>query len=354
MKDKKPSVVVPLKTNARHLQQLFTGLESLARKGFISLMYERNVTQHHKASAFIKVDNAQIYIDCSDSPDIHKEEYQHCELYFKRTLRNEDRQTLSKLRPFGLYFEVYPSFCSLMTLRRFLSFSPDGIKGKSKTVVKLLDTDNKLGFMPRESAFYNSKKATYKGHAFKVLFYVRLWDPASDKEFEISDIERTDREKINTSRIKTIRLLKQKFKENALVGVMDDNYSRKVAPDLIVDKYKTTKKQYIRQVNSASVCIATTGLHGSIGAKFAEYVALGKAIVTESFDYVLPGTLDEPGHYLEFNSPEQCVEKVSQLFDTPYMLEQMESMNIRYAQQYMTSDKMVSRIIEEVKLDTFL
>ena len=344
----KINVVVPLKTNARHLQQLFTGLEFLARDGRLSLTYDNDKEFHHKASIFINIDGLRVYVDCSDSPEIHDNEYGQCDLYFKRTLRREDAITRKKLRPFGLYFEVYPSFISRHTFKRFLSFTGESIVEKCKTAVKLLDTGNRLGFMPRESLFFKEQKATPNKHSPKVLFYVRLWDPESDKEFQISDVERADREKINYSRIKTIRLLKEKFEDNALVGVMDDDYSRRIAPDLIIDKSKTSKLCYLAQVNSAAVCIASTGLHGSIGAKFAEYVALGKAIVTESFDYSLPGELERNSHYLEYNSPDKCVEQVSDLFNSPRALKQMETLNIKYSQQYLSPEKIVTRMIQEV------
>lgn len=42
-------------------------------------------------------------------------------------------------------------------------------------------------------------------------------------------------------------------------------------------------------VKESDICITTTGLHRSIGWKFAEYIAASKAIVTEKLNYS-PGT----------------------------------------------------------------
>ncbi|PRO68453.1 hypothetical protein C6Y39_12460 [Alteromonas gracilis] len=296
----------------------------------------------------IHVDNLKVYIDCSDSPEMHTSEYEECDLYFKRTLRSTDAYSCGKVRPFGLYFEVYPSFYSPFTLKRFLSFSGKGVKNKCKSVLKALDTDNRLGFLPREDCFNKVNNDCEKNSTFKVLFYVRLWNPNGDKEFVLSESEKRDREVINTSRLEIIRLLKAKFGENALVGVMNDPFARKVAPELIVDESFTSKKQYLKQVQESSVCIATTGLHSSIGAKFAEYVSLGKAIVSESFNYCLPGEIEESTNYLEFNSPEKCIRQVERLYESPDELLKMKEANLRYAKEYLQCNKIVSRLIGEV------
>ncbi|GFD90320.1 hypothetical protein KUL152_25460 [Tenacibaculum sp. KUL152] len=350
MKNEIPNVVVPLTTNARHLQQLFTGLEFNAREGHISLTYDYSAARHYKASIMIHVDNVKVYIDCSDSPEMHALEYEKCDIYFKRTLRSTDANSYGKVRPFGLYFEVYPSFYSSLTLKRFFSFSGKGVKNKCKSALKAFDIDNKLGFIPREDCFHKVQNDCEKNSTFKVLFYVRLWNPNGDKEFALSESEKRDREVINASRLKIIRLLKEKFGENALVGVMDDEFARKVAPELIINESLTSKKQYLNQVLESSVCIATTGLHSSIGAKFAEYISLGKAIVSESFDYCLPGKIEESINYLEFDSPEKCVRQVERLFESPDELMKMKEANSKYAKEFLQCNKIVSRLIDEIRL----
>ena len=59
--------------------------------------------------------------------------------------------------------------------------------------------------------------------------------------------------------------------------------------------------------------MASTGLHGSTGWKLAEYVAAGRAIVTEPLRYTLPGGFEEGKNYKTYTSPAECEEQLRQL-----------------------------------------
>ena len=63
-------------------------------------------------------------------------------------------------------------------------------------------------------------------------------------------------------------------------------------------------------VKESDICITTTGLHRSIGWKFAEYIAASKAIVTEKLNYS-PGTeLKANTNFLEFDTSEELINQV--------------------------------------------
>jgi len=337
---KKPLVIIPLTSNARHLQQVFTGMEVLAAKGEITLKYQFNIEQDHRSGLALKVNSRKVFIDTHDSPEISQDDYAKCDIYFKRTLKPEDSAVMSKLTPFGLYFEIYPSAPSLKTTKRYMTFSESGASAKLKTFIKSVDTGNKLSFMPRAQQFENSYPA---GNT--VMFYVRLWDPDFDKEFEITEAEAADRRLINSLRIDCVRQLKARFGDRALVGVMDDEYARKVAPELVISASDTSKQSYLERVKQAGVCIASTGLHESVGAKFAEYVALGKPIVSEAFNYVLPGDLQEGKHYLQYCSAEECTDQVASLLESPEAMRQMREANLAYYQSVLTPESIARRIV---------
>ena len=343
MKSLKPEVIISLKTNARHLQQVYTGFEALQHQKMISLVYQNDVDTHNAASMNIIVNGYKFFIDCADSSNINIDEYYNCDFYFKRTLRTEDFEKYNKLYPFGLYFEIYPSVSSFYTAKRFLKFSNNGTGSKVKTLIKCLDVRNHISFVPRVNAFDFHYSTPLNQ---KVLFYVRLWDPDKDKEHMLSPHEREDRKRINECRIECIELLKEAFKENALVGVMDDDYSRKLAPNLILPLDRTVKKRYFEQVKDASICIASTGLHSSIGAKFAEYVALRKAIVCESFDYQLPGNLQEGINYYTYETPQECVGQVKELLSSPETIRRMSAANNDYYNNYLAPVKIAKRLLE--------
>lgn len=338
----KPQVIIPLASNARHLQQVFTGMEALARQGEISLSYQAVSKPHHKSLLAFTVNGKNVFVDTADSPEINQEGYTNSEVYFKRTLRPQDAESMPKLKPFGLYFEIYPSVRTALTTKRYMQFSPPGAGNKLKTFIKSVDTQNKMSFMPRAEQFENTKPV---GNT--VMFYVRLWDPDFDKEFEISEAEAADRRQINALRIACVRQLKERFGDRALVGVMDDDYARKVAPDLVIASTDTSKQNYLERVKQAGVCIASTGLHESVGAKFAEYVALGKPIVSESFDYSLPGDIKAGQNYLQYSTAQECTEQVASLLDSPEAMQKMREANLAYYNALLAPENIARRLIAE-------
>ena len=87
--------------------------------------------------------------------------------------------------------------------------------------------------------------------------------------------------------------------------------------------------------------MATTGLHGSIGAKFAEYIAQAKAIVSEPLNYQVPGNLSSEVNYLEFTSIDGCVESAVRLIDDRDLRVSMMMDNCRYYHAYLRPDALI-------------
>jgi hypothetical protein len=75
----------------------------------------------------------------------------------------------------------------------------------------------------------------------------------------------------------------------------------------------TNKRHYLELVRSHAVCIATTGLHGSTGWKFSEYVAAARGIVTEPLRYEVPGDFKSEQNYLEFTNEDELIAGISDL-----------------------------------------
>jgi hypothetical protein len=137
-----------------------------------------------------------------------------------------------------------------------------------------------------------------------VLFMARLWGPQDLRDADA----RRQREAINETRVACIRAARESLGPRFVGGLAADDFSRAYAPDCVLPVAKASdKRRYLDQVRRASVCVATTGLHGSIGWKMAEYVAASKAIVSEPLLYTLPGSFSPGVNYLEFTSPGELV-----------------------------------------------
>ena len=101
-------------------------------------------------------------------------------------------------------------------------------------------------------------------------------------------------------------------------------------------------------MHDCDICIATTGLHNSIGWKFAEYVISGKVVLTEPLNYFVSDSFTENKNYIVFNSPEDCVEKIRALMEDKERMKQISFNNFRYYEEELRPDKMVLKIIETV------
>ena len=94
-------------------------------------------------------------------------------------------------------------------------------------------------------------------------------------------------------------------------------------------------------VKESSICIATMGLHESIGWKFAEYVSASKAIVSEELHYEVPGDFQSGRNYLTFKTPEECVDQIDKLVKDEDYRYQMMVNNFNYYHQYVRPDRLV-------------
>lgn len=174
--------------------------------------------------------------------------------------------------------------------------------------------------------YYEKQKKQTKN---LVLFMCRLWDPAEHDASASPELSE-ERIIINKTRIEILRKLQSVYGSKFIGGVEDSKISRELCPDLILPSWITNRRKYINIMKHASVCIATTGLHQSIGWKFAEYVAAGKAIVTEPLCYEVIGDFKSGVNYLTFNNADECVNAEETILGDKNLLQQMQKSNREY------------------------
>jgi hypothetical protein len=83
------------------------------------------------------------------------------------------------------------------------------------------------------------------------------------------------------------------------------------------------------------------GVVGSNGWRIGELIAGAKAIVCEKLRYRVPGNFDNGKNYLEFITPEQCIEQVQILMDNPTLRYHLMQNNYRYYHDYLRPDKLI-------------
>ena len=100
-------------------------------------------------------------------------------------------------------------------------------------------------------------------------------------------------------------------------------------------------------MNRSSICITTTGLHRSTGWKFAEFVAAGKAIVSEPLAFFAPGGMSANRNYLPFESTDRLLSAIDDLLSHPRAIRDMEKENTDYYSHYLRPDALVFNAIEQ-------
>ena len=338
--------------NGIHTQQIYTGFFMLYKRGLIDLtqkVLDKNIIDTTKPQHLWDARNThlrvilngrlKLHYDAHDSWEIDEEYLREADFYFKRSFSHSYIENLGyshkNIYPLGLNYPVHPSSLDFFALKRS--------KFADNKIEKLIE-------IARASNFFDNFIFTPRVHLMeslpdyesppKILFIVNAWDPCDDPDRLQEKVE--ERNHINKLRADSIKLLRDKFRNNFYGGFIHTEFAAKNFKGLLLsDNTHTSKRNYIDLLKSFPICVATTGLHGSIGWKFAEYIAFSKAILSEKLNYEVAGNLEEGRNYLEFSSPEECVEKVDQLFSNRELRNYLMTNNARYYQSYLRPDSLI-------------
>jgi len=336
-----------------HIQQLYTGFRLLHRSGFLRLSQQRrgapvvyaSDAPHLRDAGHAHLDvlvgeRLRLHFDTHDAEELALSELDRCHFYFKRSwlpavVNSLPPEQRARVLPLGLNYRVLPDVVDLFAVRRALSLT-----GLSRVTLggfkQALDINNRFGFHPRLRLMQAAPNLRADPN---VLFLVAAYDPYDDPARSQEKID--DRIFINESRARCIRLLKEALGPRFTGGFSPSRYATAQYPDLVVARDSTSQVQYLRTLQSFPICVATTGLHGSTGWKLAEYVAFAKAILSERLVYEVPGTFAPGRNYIEFTSPEECVNGAVRLIDDVALRQKLMQSNAAYYRDYLRPDSLV-------------
>lgn len=142
-------------------------------------------------------------------------------------------------------------------------------------------------------------------------------------------------------RARCIALLRKELGPRFLGGFVPDRFARERYGKLLATEGLTAREQYFEALRRFPICIATTGLHGTIGWKLAEYVAFSRAILCEPLPCQLPGGFAAGTHYLPFTRPEECVAQAQRLIANRDLRAGMMASNAEYYRAHVRPDSLV-------------
>lgn len=333
-------VTVHLNSTLHHFSQLLAGLEFLQVQKKIELHYIFDPGNYPVNIFKLEVDGKNVFFDLADHSGIDPVIYSESDHYIKRMLLRSDHQTRKKLIPYGLYYPVY--YRSTFLKELFLKH-PSWLKYSIRYIPILSQILNL-----KESIATNelSMVQSFPAEGEKIIFRSRVWDAGEDHP----EWKREKRTVLNEQRIQINRLMQSNFRSYYTGGIRTDAFARREYPDFVLPPGEYHRRKYLLELQRCSIGIASPGLEESIGAKVGEYLANGLAIVTNPIEeFELLGPLKEGEHFLTYNSPEECVEKVKHLFSNDRLRKIMQQANREYYENWLHPGAKVMKILQRIE-----
>jgi hypothetical protein len=292
----------------------------------------------------LEVNNKIIYFDYSDSPVFADNPYKY-NYYFKRSLREIDE----KENVYPLNFQVNYSYKSLLFLSK-LSYKQLVDKYNRIEIIRALDYFNAFTNSSHNAMDIRKFPKEIMDNGGKILFYTRLWNPDNHPDED----EKERRRQQNEFRIESCRIIKKSFK-NASVGLFPDNLSLNIATDILLNKKKTSKKEYFGLLKQFDIGIADDGLKDTPGWKIGEYLLFGKAVVTTPLNVSIEN-FHEHINYEKLstrNSFNEVPEKIEYLLSGNKYLEVGKN-NLDWSYNYLHPKNFIQRILSKTLGDIII
>jgi len=305
-----------------HATQVTTGLALLAARGELVLKYSSAPQpdwdcppprlSRNRSLLLVDVDGRNVAFDLDDSATISEGALGWSAVYFKRMLDPGD--AARGIEALGLNHPVGVSVTS-----------GPGSQWDDVPSVQLLTPSAEPG----------------RG----VLFLTRLWDPGEAH----SEPDRAWRHHINGVRVAILDALREATGDDLSGGIVPDPFSHRTCPPhLLADPTSTRKSAYLARASAAAVVVTSQGLHGSVGWRFAESLALGRPTAGEPMACVVPGPLAPGSHYLEFTDPADAAQEIARLLADATERDALRAAASSYHREWLAPDALVARAIHRV------
>jgi len=341
--------------NTPHLQQIYTGLFLLNKKGYIKLsqiientdLLNENIEEHLKDTKkyhcrLIINNKIKVYYDLHDSWEIDKKELKECHIYFKRSYDENALEIYGKLKekikPLGINFWALHEHFDLFAIKRNI-FLKNEVKDKiysSLVSLKIFDTKLQITRIPYLETIPDIFQEP------KIFFITRTWNP--NPKYKLSEKKEKERKALNDKRAECISLLRKEFGDRFIGGFSHNEYTREHYRDLLLPKemtYITKRRNYMETIEACPIGISTEGWHSCIPWRIGEYLIKGRAIVTEKISHKVPGDFVENINYLAYQTPEECLQCTKELFYNDLKRQNMMLENSKYYFEYVKAEKLV-------------
>lgn len=121
------------------------------------------------------------------------------------------------------------------------------------------------------------------------------------------------------------------------------------APDTVPEAVRCTGRlrvqDYLEETRRSLAAINTPAVHGCLGWKFGEFLALGKAIVTLPIAQVMPGPFDPERHVAMVDGPDDVIDTLARLSRDHVERRRLETEARRYFLEDLAPDATMARVV---------
>ena len=281
----------------------------------------------------------KLYIDSNDSNDIHERFYDWSDVYAKINLRQEDL-TRGKVLPIGPSFGVSiwnPATTMCKAIYNRIRWC-DGYKEKWKSYL-------------RDYAYLFVRRAKYPSYNIEC---------AEDREymFVLNTLWYDEGTYDSTNRLRGVyaKTCKELFPtfEGGFFYIPNVEYEVPKYREYLDDykdmliKKRISMREYMRRIERASFVFNTPSVCGCHGWKMAEYLAMGKAMISTHINNVMPGEFVPGKHYIEANTDEEIYNAVKLLKDNPQIISELKNNSTKYFNEYLAPTAVIGRIVNKI------
>ena len=312
----------------RHAPFVYDGLKQLRLEGSIDSIILIPDTYHHRDRVIIKNKNVvrinrpypyTIIIKIMDNNkkiiigfDLQDWDYmfshhslKHCKIIFKRAFNQDMVDIIQKkyngveIRPFGFTYNTDfkdISFFRMSKISKLLNVIFYAFIGQKYLFRYIYRQYSKMGtFKNKNDGSIIQLRKKVPEHNY-IFFQVEYHNYSNHSESIM----------LNDYRSEVIRTLKKEFGNNFIGGIWSKGNLDKTYYDC--QSEYLDKTTYFSLINNATIVISTNGFGDSIPWKLAEYLKLGKCIVSQKLKHKLPHPLVDDLHFKTFHDIDQCIE----------------------------------------------
>jgi len=314
-----------------HLSKMLTGLCELAADGQIELRFtsvcEPSCKSTPEAALHVLItheaETLHVVFDTYDKSDFFETTLlEHCDFYFKRSFRASDICLL-------------PAAWQHKIVRFGLNYGCRSSRGEAR-LLEFQVQQSSLQRYQNVPAFRDFEQSPSTDVAPSIVFQTRAWAPNATSD---------NVEEVNESRAAIIRALRKSFPGRFHGGFVRNPHALQRYPDLL-SKYSSEQREYVQLRKSGLVAISSRGLHHSIPFKVPENMAASLAIVSEPLGTELPVPYVAGTDFLEFRTPEECVEQCDHLLSDASLAGSLRQASWRYYESQVRPAQHVGNLLE--------